>query len=186
MRMGKRAIRYVRGTSHFSITYRRTGPLIPSSFSATVDADCARCVETSRSTSGYEASINGIRKRQNLVTLSRAESQYVAMCHCAKEVSWVRCLFWEVCHQTPWDDNLQFDLTLMRTDSEAEITISQKDSVNQKTRHIRTRYHFVREKSRDCTFHIEYMPGIQNPSDLFTKIMDEETLTRMLVLLKME
>lgn len=39
MRMAKRVLRRVRGTSHFGITYRRIGPLAPSSLSATVDAN---------------------------------------------------------------------------------------------------------------------------------------------------
>lgn len=145
------------------------------------------CLETSRSKTGNEIGTPFLwkSKRQNLVTLSSAESEYVAMCQCVKEITWTRCLFWEVCHQTPWHDAHHFEPTLMRSDSAAAITIASKDVVNQRTRHIKTRFHFVREIQRDDTIQIQYVPGVQNPSDLFTKIIDGETLTRMLQLINM-
>lgn len=65
------------------------------------------------------------------------------------------------------------------------ISIASKDSTNQRTRHIRKWYHFIREKIADGTIIVSYTPGDVNPNDIFIKVLDRETTYRMLDLLNL-
>jgi len=88
----KRILRYFAGTTHLGLHYSRQGPLSPSSLGAAVDANWGGDQETRRSTTGYLIAINGSpiywkSCRQTVLALSSAESEYVALSSCAKDVS---------------------------------------------------------------------------------------------------
>ncbi len=121
----KRILRFVKGTSTLGIIYHSCNNMSPDSLSATVDADWGGDADSGYSTTGFEVSINGSpihwkSKRQTIVTLSSAEAEYVAISSCARDVSWMRAPFWEIVHQQPWSDTIEFSATRLWSDSTSQ------------------------------------------------------------------
>jgi len=88
----KRVYRYLSGTCNIALTYggEQHGLI------GYTDADGAS-QEHRRAISGYAFIIDGgavswSSRKQELVTLSTAEAEYVAATHAAKECLWLRCL----------------------------------------------------------------------------------------------
>lgn len=76
----KRVLRYVKGSKHLALVYRRCDAPILLGW---VDADWANCTDTRRSTSGFMFKVFGntviwSSRRQTLVTLSTTEAEYIA------------------------------------------------------------------------------------------------------------
>ena len=94
-----RVLRYLRGTLshklHFSKSPQKA---LLVGFS---DADHAGCPDTRRSHSGYVVKVNDTAvawasRRQKCVALSSCESEYIAVCECAKQIVWMRRLMIEL------------------------------------------------------------------------------------------
>jgi hypothetical protein len=52
--------------------------------------------------------------------------------------------------------------------------MSENASTGFRTRHVDTRYHFVREFIEDGFIKIEFVRSVENDSDLFTKNVNQE------------
>ena len=86
----KRILRYLAGTIDKPLTYSRDHPL--GGLLGFCDADWAGCKDSRKSTSGWVlklagAAISWYSKRQSVVALSSAESEYIAACSCARQTS---------------------------------------------------------------------------------------------------
>jgi len=91
----KRIFRYLKGTRELSLVYGGR----KEDLQGWVDADGAS-QEHRRAISGYVFMVDGgavswTSKKQELVTLSTTEAEYVAATHAAKEAMWLRALFGE-------------------------------------------------------------------------------------------
>ena len=88
-----RVLRYLRGTLSHKLHFSKSPEVaLLVGFS---DADHAGCLDTRRSHSGYVAKVNDTAvawasRRQKCVALSSCESEYIAVCECAKQVVWMR------------------------------------------------------------------------------------------------
>ena len=164
--------------------------MLPQSISDTVDADWAGCKDTSRSTTGYKISIDSVHfiwksKRQNLITLSSAESEYAAIYQCGKEVSWARRFFWGICNQQPRHDSLSFAHTTEHCDSISSKVFAERNAKNHRTRHISSRFHHIREFIAEGAISIAHITSKYNPSDIFTNVLPSEWILMLLDLMNM-
>ena len=105
-----------------------------------VDADGAS-QEHRRAISGYVFMVDGgavswSSKKQELVTLSIAEAEYVAQTHAAKEALWLRRLLTENFKsvETP---------TTLFSDSKSAIALAHDGHYHACTKHIDICYHFI-------------------------------------------
>jgi hypothetical protein len=92
----KWVLRYLRGTSNYSITYDGSRY----SFCGYVDSYFARDLDKRRSTSGYVFTLVGgpvgwNSKLQNVITLSTTEAEYMVASHACKETIWLQVLLGE-------------------------------------------------------------------------------------------
>jgi hypothetical protein len=100
----KRVLRYLSGTRDFTLTYgEERHDLI-----GYTDADGASH-EHRHAISGYAFLIDGAAvswqsRKQEIVTLSTAEAEYVATTHAAKEATWLRRLIFELFPISPFSD----------------------------------------------------------------------------------
>lgn len=94
----KRILRYIKRTLNFGLLY-------PSEKSnelrACSDADYAGCLQTRRSTSGSvfllgRGIVSWGSERQNSVSLSTTESEYMAASQCVKELVWIKNMLNEI------------------------------------------------------------------------------------------
>jgi hypothetical protein len=119
----KHVLRYIKGTLDFGITYNGNnadGTLLI----AYADSSFGDCQETGRSTHGYIVTMAGglvswSSKRQECVTLSTGEAEYVALAHVGKTMVWIKNFLSEIGIMV--EDALQ-----IRGDNKASAAIASK------------------------------------------------------------
>ena len=104
------------------------------------DADSAT-QEHRHAITGYTFLIDGgaiswSSKKQEIVMLSTAKSEYVATTHAAKEAIWLRQFIGEV-FQLPTNP------ILLYSDLQATIALTHDGSYHTRTKHINIWYHFI-------------------------------------------
>jgi hypothetical protein len=106
-------------------------------------------------------------KSQKGVTLSSTEVEYVAISKAIKELKFVYYLLSDL--------HIKVNLPIVvKTDNIGAIFISENASTGFRTRHMDTRYHFVRELIKDGFIKIKFVRSNENDSDLFTKNINQE------------
>ena len=171
----KRVLRYISGTLDLGIHSQSGSPLTPDSLGAYLSADCGGDIETRKSTTGFVITVNLTpvfwrSARQQLVTLSSAESEYVALSFCAKELTWLRMVFWEVCHRVRWSDTSTLPATVMLCDSSAAISIAIHDDNTPRTKHIDLRYHHIKDLLSKGYIYISKVTTDHQLADCLTKV----------------
>jgi hypothetical protein len=160
----KRILRYLSGTKDFALTYgdERHDLIVYS------DADGAT-QEHRHAISGYTFLIDGgavswSSRKQELITLSTAEAEYVAATHAAKEALWLRRLLFELF------PSLEAPTTLF-CDNQATLRLIEDDNYRAQTKHIDKRYHFIRELAQKGALQLMYCPTDDMAADILTKAL---------------
>lgn len=155
----KQIMRYVRGTSHYRIAYRRGNSTPISGF---VDADWANDPDEWKSyvfilTSG---AITWSCKRQTSVAVSSTEAEYVAMSHAAREAVWLT----RVIRQFE-----KLDSITIRCDNQSAMALAHRVAFSPRVKHIAVSYHFCRQHVINGLIKLEYVPSEMNVADCLTK-----------------
>jgi len=132
------------------------------------DAD-GNMAEDRRATSGYAFMINGgavswSAKRQEIVTLSTTESEYVGATHAAKEALWLRSLISQIFKST-------LPTTTIFSDNQSAIALAKDHQYHARTKHIDIRYHFIRWIIEEGKIRLIYCPTEDMIADVFTKAL---------------
>ena len=160
----KQIFRYLLGTKALELTYGgdKRGLV------GYVDADGAS-QEHRRAISGYIFMVDGSAvswssKKQELVTLSTTEAEYVAQTHAAKEAIWLRQIFTELFGpiDTP---------TTLFSDSKSAIALANDGHYHACTKHIDIRYHFIHYIIEARTIKLVYCPTDDMTADTLTKML---------------
>ena len=99
---------------------------------------------------------------QKSVTLLTTEAEYVACSEVLKEILFILHLL----------RHLQVKVQLpicVHADNIRAIFLAENQNSSDRTKHVDTRYHFVRQYIRDGTVLIEFVCSCDNDSDIFTK-----------------
>lgn len=157
----KHVLRYLRGTSSYSLQIGGDGPIVGYS-----DSDWAGDETTRRSTHGYvfsfgQGAVSWTSHRQPSVALSTAEAEYYALSECAKEAIWLQRLLLDL-------GSANVMLTL-RCDNQAAIAMVKNPVNHARGKHIDLRVHFVRELFESGQFALEYVNTTENAADVMTK-----------------
>ena len=140
------------------------------------DSDWAGDPETRISVTGFIIYLLNVpicwrSKGQRGVTLSSSEAEYVAISEAAKEIKFIFYLLKDI------GVDVQLPI-VVKTDNIGALFMSQNASTGVRTRHIDTRYHFIREIIDDGLIKIEFVRSKENDSDIFTKNVNQETYER--------
>jgi hypothetical protein len=103
-------------------------------------------------------------RKQELVTLSTAESEYLAATHAAKELLWLRRL----------NGNLSApssSATTLFCDNQAAVRLAEADNYHARTKHIDIRYHFIRDTVQCGEVSLVYCPTDDMTADILTKAL---------------
>jgi transposase InsO family protein len=159
----KRVFRYLAGTKDLALTYGgERHDLV-----GFTDADGAS-QEHRHAISGHVFLIDGgaiswSSRKQELVTLSTAEAEYVAATHAAKEAIWLRRLLAELfMMRMP---------TTLYCDNQAALKLAVDDNFHARTKHIDVRYHFIRMVVANGSIVIIYCPTDEMTADILTKAL---------------
>ena len=140
------------------------------------DSDWAGDPESRISVTGFIMYLLGVpicwrSKAQKGVTLSSSKAEYVAMLEAVKEIRFIfyllRSMFIEV--KLP---------IIVRCDNVGAIFMAKNSSSGVRTRHVDTRYHFVREHIVDDFIKIVFGKSCENDADLFTKNVSKDAYTK--------
>jgi hypothetical protein len=108
-------------------------------------------------------------KKQELVTLSMTEAEYVATTHATKEAIWLRRLFGEIFPPTESDINKP---THVHLDSKSAITLATRSGqYHARTKHIDIRYHFICYIIDGGTIKLIYCPTDKQTANVLTKAL---------------
>ncbi|GKC48229.1 retrovirus-related pol polyprotein from transposon TNT 1-94 [Tanacetum coccineum] len=134
------------------------------------DADHAGCHLDRKSTSGSvqflgDKLVCWSSKKQNCVSISTAESEYVAVSGCCAQVLWMRTQL--------TDYGFFYDKVPIYCDSQSAIAISCNPVQHTRTKHIDVRYHFIKDHVEKGTIELYFVGTEYQLADLFTKSLPE-------------
>ncbi|KAL7280494.1 hypothetical protein ACG7TL_005426 [Trametes sanguinea] len=164
----KRVLRYIKGTLEYGITFYGKGhprsTLQPIIYSDSSYADCA---DTARSTQGHITIMAGgpvtwSSRRQDVVTLSSTEAEYIASVHAGQTAIWVAKFMDEI--YLP----IARPITL-RLDSTGAESLAKRSANFTRVRHIRVREFWLREVVGAGDISLSRIPGTENIADMLTK-----------------
>lgn len=161
----KRLCRYLKGTKTLKLML--SNALCEQSLHSFSDANWAEDKATRKSNSGYFCSINGgaiswCCRKQDLVTLSSTEAEYVALTETCKETMWLKRLmqFFNISNDSK---------VVIFTDSQSCLKMIKNDKFSNRTKHIDTKYHFTKNLVSKGEIVLQYVETENNVADMFTK-----------------
>ena len=114
-------------------------------------------------------------KKQNFVSLSTAEAEYIAVGSCCSQLLWMKKVL--------TDYGISQDSMVVYCDNSSAIDISKNLVQHSKTKHIEIRYHFIRDLVERKIVCLEYILNERQNADIFTKPLDRskfETLYQVI------
>jgi hypothetical protein len=160
----KRILRYLKGTINLCMMYKKS----EINLYGYVDADWANSIQDRRSYSGFVFKIgcNTISwecKKQNCVALSSTEAEYIALTHAAKEAIFLRNFIGELYSE------INLSPVLLYNDNQSSHKIAQNRIVNNRTKHIDIRYHFIQDSIVNNKIDVKYLCTEEMVADVLTK-----------------
>ena len=160
----KRVFRYLKGTREIWLSYGGTAK----EMEGYADAD-GSMMEDRRAISGYAFIINGSAiswstKKQEIISLSTTESEYIAAIYAAKEALWLRSLIFQIF-------GITFPATTLFSDNQSAIALMKEHQYHARTKHIDVRYYFIRWIVEEGKIRLIYCPTNEMVADTLTKAL---------------
>ena len=170
----KQVMRYLKGTCSLGLRYVKDckkGLVGYSDSSYNVDPD------DGKSTTGQvfylnECPVTWCSQKQEVVALSSCEAEYMAATETAKQAIWLQELLEEIT-----SDGVQN--ALIRIDNKSAIALSKNPVFHGRSKHIHTRFHFIRECVEKGPVDVEHVAGRVQKADILTKTLGRIKLKEM-------
>nr|GFD27043.1 retrovirus-related Pol polyprotein from transposon TNT 1-94 [Tanacetum cinerariifolium] len=164
----KRIFRYLSGTVNMGPWYSKGSSFDLTAF---LDANHAGCIDTRKSTSGGiqflgDKLVNWISKKQNCTAMSSAKAEYVVLSARCAQVVWTRTHL--------QDYGFNYNKILLYCDSQSAVAISCNPVQHSRTKHIHTRYHFIKERVENDIIELYLVRTEYQLADMFTKALPED------------
>lgn len=164
---GKRILRYLKATSSLGLKYENNRSDDSIELIGYCDADWAGNVDDRRSTTGFVIKINNCvvhwgSKKQDTVSLSSAEAEYMSICSTVTELKWFTSLLNEL-------QVLTNPTPILYCDNQSAIAISQNDKFHNRTKHIDIRHHFIRDAIKNKEVELKWIESKEQDADILTK-----------------
>lgn len=158
----KRVVRYLKTTKDWRLKFGSNDGLV-----GYCDADWAGDVGTRKSTTGFVfhyagGAVSWVSRRQNCVTLSSMESEYVSLSEACQELVWLLSLFKDLGVQ-------QSGPVTIREDNQSCIKFVGSERSTRRSKHIETKQHYVKELYEDKVLSLEYCSTDEMVADILTK-----------------
>ena len=162
----KQILRYLRGTISLGIKYEKCDELKLLGYS---DSSHNVDMDDGRSTTGHifflgKSPITWCSQKQETVALSLCEAEFMAATSAACQAIWLRELLAEV-------TGLEKQKVLIRIDNKSAITLSKNPVFHGRSKHIHTRFHFIREHVENEQVEVEHVAGKEQVADPLTKAL---------------
>ena len=164
----KRILRYIKGTKDFGLLYKKgdmRGELIGFS-----DSDFVGDCHDRKSTLGYIFLFGGMAvswssQKQSIVALSSCEAEYIAATSATCQAIWMSRLIRELTSN-------EVSMAKLMVDNQSAITLSKNTGHHNRTKHIDTRYHFIRECVENKRIEISFVRTEDQLADILTKALE--------------
>ncbi|GKE68826.1 ribonuclease H-like domain-containing protein [Tanacetum coccineum] len=135
---------------------------------AFLDVGHAGCLDTRKSASGGiqflgDKLVSWMSKKQDCTAMSSAEAEYVALSASCAQVMWMRTQL--------KDYGFNYKKTPLYCDSQSVITISCNPVQHSRTKHIHTRYHFIKEQVENGNIVLYFVKTEYQLADMFSKAL---------------
>nr|GEY30466.1 hypothetical protein [Tanacetum cinerariifolium] len=105
-------------------------------------------------------------KKQNCTAMSSVEAEYAALSASYAQVMWMRTQF--------QDYGFNYNKILLYCDSQSAIAISCNPVQHSRTKHIHTRYHFIKEQVENGIIELYFVRTEYQLADMLTKALSED------------
>ena len=162
----KHVMRYLKGTIDQKLMYNKSDEGVEiSGFS---DSDWASSHDR-RSTTGFcfsmnrrSAVVSWKSKKQQTVALSSCEAEYMALTAATQEAMFLSMLAKEFGH------NNDKPISIFG-DNQGSLHLVKNPVINQRSKHIDIKFHFIREKYTNGFINVTHVPSGENLADIMTK-----------------
>ena len=189
---------YLNTTHAYGIKYTKTG----NALTGYCDSNHLTCVDTRRSITGYVfvkagGAVSWQTKTQTVVAMSTAEAEYMAAGACGREAQWLSKIEGEllglencpVCYtaESPSYAKLvtttgkKSDLTnaqVIMCDNQSALHMIKNRQCSKEIKHIDKIHHWVRDSVDNGELEFKFIPGKDNPADMFTKPLPRPAFIR--------
>lgn len=166
----KRILRYIKGTLDLKLVYRvdEGDPLV-----GFTDADWGGDHVDRKSTSGYimkvfDCTVSWSSCKQQCVSLSSTEAEYVALTKGIQEGCWIKNLLGEV--------GLKCECVVVFEDNQSAIHIAKNPECHKRLKHIELKYHYIRDRVAIGVVVLKYIETEKQVADICTKALGRQKL----------
>jgi hypothetical protein len=161
----KHLFRYLNGTADWELTYG----WVMRDLEGYADVDGSMHKDR-KAVLGYAFMIDGgvvlwSTKKQDIISLSTTEVEYMAATHAAKEALWLRTFISQV-----FGGNIDKPMTLY-SDNQLAIALAKDHQYHARTKHIDVHFHFIRWIVDEGKIKLVYCPTNDMLVDTFTKAL---------------
>ena len=162
----RRVLKYVAGSIKLGILYESVDNFKLVGYS---DSDWAGCLDDRKSTSGFVLSlglgaITWSSKKQDTVSLSSSEAEYVVVGAAARQTIWLRKLLKDLCCE-------QEGAIKLWCNNRSVIAMSNNPAFHARTKHIEVQHHFIRQLVAEEKLVLKFCGTNEQNADLFTKAL---------------
>jgi hypothetical protein len=179
----QRIVKYLLKTKNVSLHFN----CVPQAqtFTCHSDADWANDKNDRKSRTGYICRLYGsviawtTKKQTAKTAISTTEAEFYALAEAAKEVAWI----------ISYLEELKIDLKLpvpIYVDNNSCIKKVNGNSYVSRTKHIGTRYNYVKDYIKEKLMELHFVPSHLNVADMFTKPLYGSKLEIFLITLNMK
>lgn len=159
----KRVLRYLKGTINHGLYLQPNGFDIE----VYVDSDWAGDAIDRKSNSGYifkfgNSLIEWKSHKQQCVSLSSTEAEYIALAECCQQLLWIIKL------TNSFGIEVRYPIKV-NEDNQSCIKIAEKEKFERNTKHIDTKFNFVKELVKSQKIQLHYCPTSEMIADILTK-----------------
>ena len=132
------------------------------------DASWAEDSLDRRSISGFLCGLNGgivswSSRKQDIVSLSSMEAEYIALSESCKELKWIKML------TNSFFEFFVPDKITLLTDSQSSMKLITNQKFSNRSKHIDTKYHYVKQLVDSGEIELRYCSTDENIADMMTK-----------------
>ena len=162
-------LRYLKGSSDTYLCF--TGASLK--LQGYVDADFASDIDSRKSIIGFVFTLGGttISWASNLqknITLSATKAEYIVATKARNEMIWLHGFLDELFKKQ--------EMGILHSDTQSSIFLAKNSAFHSKSKHIQTKYHFIRYLVEDKLVILEKICRSKNPTDMLTKGVTIEKL----------
>jgi hypothetical protein len=164
----KQILRYLAGTVNYGCVYKKLGTT-ETKLLGYSDSDLAGDVDDRKSTSGSvfllgNSLVTWVSQKQRVVALSSCEAEYIASANAACQGIWLSRLLGELL-------GIQAPKVKLLVDNKSAFALSKNPVHHDRSKHIDTKYHFVRDCVEKGEVEIDHVNTGEQLADILTKAL---------------